>query len=256
MPFWHPHKGRCCRIGVMETVLEVIALTVDDARAAAAGGADRLEVVAHMDADGLTPNAEIVGAMRAAVDIPLRVMLRPRDAFAIDADELDRLCDRAIELAEAGAEAFVFGYLAADDELDVPALTQLAEACGRPWTLHRAFDRVADPRGAYHLAAQLPGLDHILTAGSASGVDVATLIERAPWTGGPTWLIGGGLQIEHLKPLYAAGIREFHIGTAARESWDAQIDPVRVAAVRAATDQLNDSSTSANGGSDSATSPH
>lgn len=238
------------------SVLEVIALTVDDARAAAAGGADRLEVVAHMDADGLTPNAEIVGAMRAAVDIPLRVMLRPRDAFAVDADELDRLCDRAIELSEAGADAFVFGYLTDDGELDVPALTRLAQACGRPWTLHRAFDRVADPHRAYETAAGLPGVDHILTAGSAIGVSVPTLVERAAWADGPTWLIGGGLQIEHLKPLYDAGIREFHIGTAARGSWDEQIDPARVAAVRAALDQLNNSSTSASGGSDSATSPH
>ncbi len=37
------------------SLLEVIALTADDARAAEDGGADRIEVVADMAADGLTP---------------------------------------------------------------------------------------------------------------------------------------------------------------------------------------------------------
>ncbi|OSC73398.1 copper homeostasis protein CutC, partial [Streptomyces sp. 4F] len=53
-------------------VLEVIALDVEDAVAAQAGGADRLELVTDMAADGLTPSAETVAAIRAAVDIDLR----------------------------------------------------------------------------------------------------------------------------------------------------------------------------------------
>ena len=38
-------------------LLEVIALDVEDAVAAQAGGADRLELVTDMAADGLTPSA-------------------------------------------------------------------------------------------------------------------------------------------------------------------------------------------------------
>nr|MDT0525259.1 copper homeostasis protein CutC [Streptomyces sp. DSM 41633] len=57
-------------------VLEVIALDAEDAVAAQAGGADRLELVTDMAADGLTPSRETFAAIRSAVDIPLRVMLR------------------------------------------------------------------------------------------------------------------------------------------------------------------------------------
>ncbi|GAA3050195.1 hypothetical protein GCM10020000_33700 [Streptomyces olivoverticillatus] len=45
-------------------------------------GADRLELVSDMGADGLTPALETFAAVRAAVGIPVRVMLRAEDGFA------------------------------------------------------------------------------------------------------------------------------------------------------------------------------
>ena len=59
-------------------LLEVIALTADDARAAEDGGADRLEVVADMAADGLTPDPDVVEAVRKATTLPLRGRRRAR----------------------------------------------------------------------------------------------------------------------------------------------------------------------------------
>src|ERR687891_1506748 len=88
-------------------VLEVIALDAEDALAARAGGADRLELVTDMAADGLTPSVATVAGIRAAVDIPLRVMLRLADGFA--AGDLGRLVRIAHEMREAGAEEFVLG---------------------------------------------------------------------------------------------------------------------------------------------------
>ncbi|MGW0579566.1 copper homeostasis protein CutC, partial [Streptomyces sp. NPDC002920] len=77
-------------------VLEVIALDVEDAVAAQAGGADRLELVTDMAADGLTPSARTFAGISAAVDISLRVMLRLTDGFA--AGDLDGLVRAAREL--------------------------------------------------------------------------------------------------------------------------------------------------------------
>src|SRR5881409_1637839 len=96
-------------------VLEVIALGVEDAVAAQAGGADRLELVADMAADGLTPPVETFAGIRAAVDIDLRVMLRPADGFAAgDAESVGRLVRVAREMRAAGADEFVLGFLDAD----------------------------------------------------------------------------------------------------------------------------------------------
>ncbi|MEV7638631.1 copper homeostasis protein CutC [Streptomyces rubiginosohelvolus] len=216
-------------------VLEVIALDAEDAVAAQAGGADRLELVTDMAADGLTPSRETFAAIRSAVDIPLRVMLRTADGFA--AGDIDVLVARARELREAGAEEFVFGFLDAEGHADLVAVERLvAELEGCRWTYHRAIDRCADRDALRKQLADLPGLDTFLTAGSPDGVDagIPTLLAEAARSGEPGYqaqvLVGGGLHLHHLPRLLAAGIDAFHIGGAARPAgWSA---PVAAAAVR------------------------
>ena len=216
-------------------VLEVIALGVEDAVAAEAGGADRLELVTDMAADGLTPPVETFAGIRAAVGISLRVMLRLADGF--EAGDVRALVRSARELRAAGADEFVLGFLDETGEADLPALeTVLAELDGCRWTFHRAIDRAADRDALRKSLADLPGLDAYLTAGSAAGVDegLATLLAEAARSGEqgyePRLLVGGGLRLDHLPRLRAAGVDAFHIGGAARPGgWNA---PVSAEAVR------------------------
>ncbi|WP_433546967.1 copper homeostasis protein CutC [Streptomyces sp. CA-294286] len=202
-------------------VLEVIALSAEDAVAAQAGGADRLELVTDIAADGLTPPRETFAAIRAAVDIPLRVMLRAADGFA--AGDVDALAENARGLRAEGAEEFVLGFLDEDGNADLVAMERLAaELEGCRWTFHRAIDRADDRDAARKQLADLPGLDTYLTAGSAEGVDAGlpTLLKEAGRAGEPGYgaqiLVGGGLRLDHLPQLRAAGINAFHIGGAAR----------------------------------------
>src|SRR3954464_6649645 len=216
-------------------VLEVIALDAEDAIAAQAGGADRLELVTDMAADGLTPAVSTVAAVRAAVDISLRVMLRLSDGFG--AGDVSRVVRAAREGRGAGAEEFVLGFLDADGEVDLAAVEQVAEALdGRRWTFHRAIDHAADRDALRKQLADLPGLDTYLTAGSAGGVDegLPVLLAEAARAGEPGYeqqlLVGGGLRLDHVPRLRAAGIDAFHIGGAARPGgWQV---PVSVDAVR------------------------
>ncbi|MEU2788848.1 copper homeostasis protein CutC [Streptomyces sp. NPDC007100] len=223
-------------------LLEVIALDAADAVAAQAGGADRLELVSDMAADGLTPSPRTFAAVRAAVDIPLRVMLRAADGFA--AGEVDALCASAAALRAEGADEFVFGFLGADGRADLAAVRALAEAVdGCRWTFHRAIDRAADRAALRRELAGLPGLDTYLTAGSPAGVGegLPTLLaERSRTADGepgyePRLLVGGGLVLAHLPALQEAGVDAFHIGGAARPSgWEAPVAAEAVAAWRGA----------------------
>ncbi|MFH8609203.1 copper homeostasis protein CutC [Streptomyces sp. NPDC018029] len=223
-------------------VLEVIALDTEDAVAAQAGGADRLELVTDMAADGLTPSRETFAAIRSAVDIPLRVMLRLADGFA--AGDVDELLRRAHELRSEGADEFVLGFLDEAGGPDLPAVEALAGALdGCRWTFHRAIDRAADRDALRKQLADLPGLDTYLTAGAATGVDdgLPTLLAEAARRGepgyGPQLLIGGGLRLDHLPRLTAAGVDAFHIGGAARpDGWSAPVSAAAVAEWRAALD--------------------
>ncbi|MEU9165258.1 copper homeostasis protein CutC [Streptomyces sp. NPDC048424] len=221
-------------------LLEVIALDAEDAIAAQAGGADRLELVTDMAADGLTPARETFAAIRAAVDIPLRVMLRKTDGFA--AGDVSDLVRAARELRAEGAQEFVLGFLNPDGTPDLAAVEAVvAELDGCRWTFHRAIDRAADRDQLRKALADLPGLDTYLTAGSAAGVDegLPVLVAEAARRGEPGYgarmLVGGGLTLAHLPVLRSAGVDAFHIGGAARPSgWGRPVSAEAVAAWRAA----------------------
>ncbi|MER6381563.1 copper homeostasis protein CutC [Streptomyces sp. NPDC001250] len=223
-------------------VLEVIALDAEDAVAAQAGGADRLELVTDMAADGLTPSVAVFAGIRAAVDIDLRVMLRLADGFA--AGDVERLVGVAGELRAAGADQFVLGFLDADGGADLAALERLVGVLdGCAWTFHRAIDRAADRDALRKQLADLPGLDTYLTAGASGGVDegLPTLVAEAGRRGEPgydqTLLVGGGLRLEHVRPLRNAGIDAFHIGGAARSAgWAGPVSQEAVAEWRRALD--------------------
>ncbi|MGA5081067.1 copper homeostasis protein CutC [Streptomyces griseoincarnatus] len=223
-------------------VLEVIALDVEDAVAAQAGGADRLELVTDMAADGLTPAAATVTAIRAAVDIPVRVMLRLADGFAAGA--VERLAAAACEMREAGAEEFVLGFLDGDGQVDLAAVERVAgELEGCRWTFHRAIDHAADRDALRKQLADFPGLDTYLTAGSARGVDagVPVLCAEAGRRDEPGYgqqlLVGGGLRLEHVPALLDEGIDAFHIGGAARlDGWSGPVSAEAVAEWRRGLD--------------------
>ena len=227
-------------------VLEVIALGVEDAVAAQAGGADRLELVTDMAADGLTPSAETVAAIRAAVDIALRVMLRLADGFA--AGDVDRLVRVAGEMREAGAEEFVLGFLdpAGGVDLGGGGAGGGARWTGAAWTFHRAIDRAADRDALRKQLDGLPGLDTYLTAGLGGGRGRGPA--RAARRGGAgrgagvraaaSWS-AAGCGSTTCRRCWRPGSTRFHIGGAARpEGWEAPVSAEAVAEWRAALDAV------------------
>ncbi|MER7000606.1 copper homeostasis protein CutC [Streptomyces sp. NPDC000410] len=225
-------------------VLEVIALDAQDAVAAEAGGADRLELVTDMAADGLTPSRETFAAIRAAVDIPLRVMLRLSDGF--EAGDTDALVAAARGLRAEGADQFVLGFLDEYGNPDLVTVERLvAELEGCRWTFHRAIDHAADRDALRKQLADLPGLDAYLTAGSPAGVHLglpvlvseAAAAQRGEAGYEPQILVGGGLRLDHVPLLRAAGLTAFHIGGPARPSgWSAPVDAEAVRVWRTALD--------------------
>ncbi|MDI3388179.1 copper homeostasis protein CutC [Streptomyces sp. B-S-A8] len=226
-------------------VLEVIALDARDAVAAQAGGADRLELVTDMAADGLTPGVAAFADIRAAVDVSLRVMLRASDGFAAgDADAVAALVRDARALRAEGADEFVLGFLDETGGPDLRAVEEIVGALdGAPWTFHRAIDRAADRDALRKQLADLPGLDTYLTAGAATGVTdgLPVLLAEAARAGEPGYrqqiLVGGGLELGHVPQLRAVGIDAFHIGGAARpQGWGAPVSAEAVAFWRAVVD--------------------
>ncbi|MFI8237124.1 copper homeostasis protein CutC [Streptomyces sp. NPDC085866] len=217
-----------------EAILEVVVTSAEEARAAVEGGADRLELAAHMEADGMAPSLTEFVRTREAVTVPLRVMLRDKGGF--QAADLDKLRATADGLRAAGAQEFVLGFLTPDGALDLPAVRAVLDSIpGCRWTFHRAVDHAADRTAVRRVIDGLPGLDTVLSAGSVTGVaaGLPTLLAEADRHGEPGYtmavMAGGGLEAEHVPLLRARGVHAFHVGTAVRyQGWDSPVDRAAV----------------------------
>lgn len=210
-----------------DLLLEVIALDARDAHAAQEGGADRLELVSDMAADGLTPAVATARRVLAATDLPVRAMLRDGAGFA--PWSLDQLRAEAIALRDIGITEFVLGWLTVDGAVDVATCRAVIdELDGCKFTFHRALDHAADPLAAWKDVAAL-GADTVLAAGSGKGVadGLPVLRELAAMqeADGLSVMAGGGLRAEQVSGLRADGVRRFHVGSAVRPGgWDYPVD--------------------------------
>jgi len=198
----------------MTVLLEACVDSVASAVAAEAGGADRLELAARMDLDGLTPPLALVAQVLACVRVPVVVLVRPREGgFSYDPGERESIRD-AVDAARAlGAHGVAVGALREDGALDTDFLADLV-AAARPLrvTCHRAFDRTPDPLGALEELVAL-GVDRVLTSGgavdAAAGIEPLRALVRA--AGGRIAVVaGGGVTPEMAGRLAAAGVREVH----------------------------------------------
>ena len=107
----------------MKKLLEVCVDSLASARAAQAGGADRLEFCSALAVGGLSPYPELLRQIKAECSLPVRCLMRPRAGdFLYTKDEIDLLCAQIHTLRDTGADGFVIG-----------ALTPMARWTSPPW---------------------------------------------------------------------------------------------------------------------------
>ena len=200
-------------------LLEICVDSLASARAAIAGGADRLELCSALLAGGLTPYTALLQQIREESQIPVRCLMRPRAGdFLYAPEELEQMRRQIQELKRWGADGFVIGCLCPNGELDREAMLPLVEAAdGKGLTLHRAIDVSRDPLETYQKAKNL-GIDTVLTSGAAANCKageetIARLLKLQDKNGGPEVLIGAGVNaavIRHFRQNLPAA-RAFHM---------------------------------------------
>lgn len=199
-------------------ILEICVDSLVSARAAIAGGADRLELCSALALGGLTPYTALLHQIREESNIPVRCLIRPRSGdFLYQPEEIDLMASQIRELKDAGVNGFVIGCLTADGNLDASAMTPLIEAAADSGlTLHRCIDVSRDPLQTYLDATKL-GFDTVLTSGAASscsaGIEMLNkLLELRDTFNGPEILVGAGVSPSNICDLHAAlpKARAFH----------------------------------------------
>ncbi|MBR3972624.1 MAG: copper homeostasis protein CutC [Oscillospiraceae bacterium] len=180
-------------------LLEVCVDSLNSARAAIRGGADRLELCSALALGGLTPYTALLKQIRAESNIPIRCLMRPRAGdFLYTPEEIDLMAAQIQELKDAGADGFVIGCLTPEGNLDKNAMEPLIKAAdGSGLTLHRCIDVSRNPLQTYLDAKEL-GIDTVLTSGAASAAisglnNLRLMLELRDEQGGPEVLIGAGI---------------------------------------------------------------
>ncbi len=189
----------------MAKILEVTIDSLASARAAIAGGADRLELCSALAVGGLTPYVALLQQIRQESDIPVRCLIRHRAGdFLYTKEEIQLMACQIQQLRNAGACGFVIGCLTPKGDLDKDAMLPLVEAAnGLALTLHRCIDVSRDPCQTY-LDAKTLGIDTVLTSGAAphslSGLDTITqLLQLRDCHQGPEVLIGVGVNADVIR---------------------------------------------------------
>ena len=199
----------------MSRQLEICADSVQSARAAQAGGANRIELCQDLAQGGTTPSVGLIRQVRALLSIPVFVLIRPRPGnFVYAADELAIMAADVRACREAGCDGVVFGLLDAAGRVDAAHCQELLAVAGPlPVTFHRAFDECPDqPRALEDIIAL--GCQRVLTSGGAAtapeGQDqLARLVAQA--AGRLSVMPGAGITAQNLLALAArTGAQEFH----------------------------------------------
>ena len=135
-------------------ILEVCANSYESAINAENGGAHRIELCENLSVGGLTPNFELAKKVINELNIPVFILIRPRDGdFNYSNEEFEQIKKDIIFFKDLGCKGIVSGILTKDKNIDIIRTRELIEL-SRPleFTFHRAFDEVLNPiDGLYQL---------------------------------------------------------------------------------------------------------
>lgn len=188
--------------------IEIACFNPESAMIAFENGADRIELCDGLSEGGTTPDFETMKELRAKINIPIFVMIRPRGGdFTYSEAECEQMKKELVQLKSLGADGFVFGILDQNDEVNVEqnkVLVELADPL--PCTFHRAFDRATNLEDSLEKVIDC-GFKTILTSGQKPNVsegkeNLKKLVELS--NGRIEILVGGGLRSTNIKE-----IREF-----------------------------------------------
>ena len=198
-------------------LLEISVESLEAAKAAERGGANRIELCGDLSVGGITPDAKLLRTVRAQVHIPIFSMVRARPGdFVYSSAEFSEMRQSITDAKESGMDGVVLGVLTKNHCVDVERTRELVElARPLPVTYHRAFDEAADLLQALEDVIQT-GAKRILTSGGAkSALEGAAVLAELIEAAGERIIVvpGAGISAANIRQIaQRTRAREFHSG--------------------------------------------
>jgi len=198
-------------------LLEAAVATIERARAAERVGAHRLELCASLELGGLTPSLELVREVRAAVRLPIHILVRPRAGnFVYTTGEFAQMRSEILALLGENVQGIVTGVLLPDNSIDITRTRELiALAAPLSVTFHRAFDETKNLELALEDVVATGARRVLTSAGKPIAADAIDTIRHLITQAAERIMIlpGGGLHAGNITSIASLpGVRELHTG--------------------------------------------
>jgi len=179
-----------------QLILEACVENLQQAIQAERNGAHRIELCADLDKDGLTPSLSLIQAVKNAVSIPIKVMVRPRDGnFVYTEQEINQMKETILKCKELDVFGVVLGLLNQNNTIDTENTTALAKLA-KPLNVcfHKAIDLTINIIEETNNLSKIIEIDSILTSGGKLTADEGsnTLNEMILATEGKLKIVAAG----------------------------------------------------------------
>ena len=147
-------------------IIEVCAESYEYALKAEKAGANRIELCKDLHLEGLTPDYESAIKTIDSLNIPVFILIRPREGdFIYSKEEFELMKQDILKFKEMGCKGIVSGVLNDDNSIDIERTKELVKL-SKPleFTFHRAFDIVKNPLDEIENLIEI-GVNRILTSG-------------------------------------------------------------------------------------------
>lgn len=194
--------------------LEVCANSYQSAMAAQKAGAHRIELCVDLDVGGLTPSYGLIKKVIQDLTIPVFILIRPRKGnFTYTDEEFEMMMLDLTMAKDLGCSGIVSGALNEDYSVDTGQTKTLIELTHPlPFTFHRAFDLITDPKKALYDLIDI-GADRLLSSGQEyyAEAGIPLLNKLNALTNHHIGIMpGGGINPTNAQLFKNAGFHEIH----------------------------------------------
>lgn len=211
-------------------ILEIACFNLESAVIAEKSGADRIELCENYSQGGLTPSHELIKKVRALVEIPLHVIVRPKGGDFVYTDEEILKMERDILFCKDNeVNGIVFGVLTKENQINVEVCKRLV-SLAQPLsvTFHRAIDECPDQDKAFKILEEI-GVNRVLTSGGkGNAIDNLENLKKLQAEYNRTLMImpGGSIRSANISGLITSGCFEYH--SAALTGTSELADPLEI----------------------------
>lgn len=199
----------------MKFTIEIATADYVTTKCAVEGGADRIELCAALSDGGTTPSYGTIKKCREDFDVALFPMIRPRAGdFYYTEEEFEVMKTEITLCRDCGCDGVVFGLLTKAGGMDIDRIARLVQlSYPMEVTIHRAFDRCADPFLALEQLIKV-GCQRVLTSGQqlTAPLGIALLKDLVAMASERIIIMpGSGVRKENISELHQkTGATEFH----------------------------------------------